>query len=153
MARAGAPPHEDQIRKRAGRLVQRLSQVGASQAQRHVAAAEQSGDAVRLAPNESPQQWEKAVELARLVTIARAKRRDTITYGELQWAIYDEMRMLVDGADSSDLAKAIDQKSDGVLLSSIIVNEDDDQFLPYASSMGFDEPVDTLQRQVYEQFR
>jgi hypothetical protein len=40
------------------------------------------------------------VEPARLVTITRAKRRDTITQREVKWAIYDELRMLVGDAVS-----------------------------------------------------
>jgi hypothetical protein len=60
------------------------STVGASQAQRHVTAAEQSGNAVYLCPVKTPREWDNVVELAQLVTITRAKRRDKTTYGEIK---------------------------------------------------------------------
>lgn len=157
MARENAPQREDQARKRTGQINQRLSQVGASQAQRHVTAAEQAGGAEYLGPEKTPREWERAVELARLVTIARANRRDTITYGEIKWAIYDELKMLVGHSLFADLMEAVNEDSDGVLLSSIIVTQDTGKpgegFLPYARSLGFDLPVENLQRQVYEHFK
>lgn len=85
MAAENAPRREAEAHKQASRIAQRLSNVGASQAQRHVTAAEQSGNALYLGPVKTPREWERAVEVARLVTIARAKRRDTITYGEIKW--------------------------------------------------------------------
>ena len=156
MAAGNAPQREAVAQQRASRIAQRLANVGASQAQRHVTAAEQSGDAVYLEPDTKPQEWERAVELARLVTITRAKRRDTITHGEIKWAIFDELHMLVDHSMFADLMIAVNQESDGVLMSSIIVHQDDGKpgegFLPYAREMGFDLPLETLQRQVYEHF-
>lgn len=114
---------------------------------------ELSGD---LGPVKTPKEWERAVEIARLVTITRAKRHDTLTYGEIKWAIHDELQMLVGHSMFADLVAAVNEKSDGVLLSSIIVHQDDgrpgDGFLPYAREMGFDAPLETLQRQVYEHF-
>jgi hypothetical protein len=157
MARDRAPQREDEDRKRANRLHQRLSNVGASQAQRHITAAEQAGDTVYLGPDKTPREWDTAVELARLVTIARAKRRDTITYGEIRWAIYDELKMLIGHSLFPTLMESVNRESDRVLLSSIIVTQDTglpgEGFLPYATSMGFDLPVETLQRQVYENFK
>ena len=156
MAAEKTPQLGAEARKRANRIAQRLSTVGASQAQRHVTAAEQSGNAVYLGPVETPREWERAVELARLVTITRAKRRDTITYGEITWAIFDELRMLVGHSMFADLVEAVNEESDGVLLSSIIVHREDGKpgegFMPYAGRMGFDLPVETLQRQVYQHF-
>ena len=156
MAAENAPRREALAQKQASRIAQRLSDVGASQAQRHVTAAEQSGNAAYLGPVETPREWERAVELARLVTIMRAKRRDTITYGEIKWAIFDEMRMLVDPAAFDDLLHAISREPNGVLLASIIVHPDDgkpsDDYLLAAMEMGFDLPLETLQRQVYEHF-
>jgi hypothetical protein len=154
MAAEHAPGREDGLRKRANRLHQRLANVGASQAQRHVAAAEQSGTAAYLDPAKN--EWEDTIELSRLITIARAKRRDTITYGEIKWALYDELRMLVDPASWDDLLLAINLKTDGVLLASIAVHADNgepsDDFLLAGMELGFDLPVQTLQRQVYEHF-
>jgi hypothetical protein len=156
MAVENAPGREAEAYKQANRIAQRLSNVGASQAQRHVTAAEQSGNAVYVGPVKTPREWDRAVELARLVTITRAKRHDTITYGEIKWAIYDELRMLVGHSMFATLMEAANHGSDGVLLSSIIVHQDDGKpgegFLPYAREMGFDLPLETLQRQVYEHF-
>lgn len=156
MAAERAPQRTDMAEKRAARLHQRLSDVGAAQAQRHVTAAEQAGNAAYLEPDMTPKEWDQAVELARLVTIRRAKRRDTITYGEIKWAIFDELRMLVGHSMFADLVASVNQESDGVLLSSIIVHQDDrkpgEGFLPYAREMGFDLPLETVQRQVYEHF-
>jgi hypothetical protein len=156
MAAERAPQREVQVQQRANRLQQRLSDVGASQAQRHVTAAEQSGNAVYLGPVKTPREWDNAVELARLVTFTRAKRRDKITYGEIKWAIFDELRMLVDPSMFANLMEAVNHESDGVLLSSIIVHQDDGKpgegFLPYAKGLGFDQPLETLQRLVYEHF-
>lgn len=156
MAAENAPGREVDAQKRATRLHQRLSDVGASQAQRHVAAAERSDNAVYLGPLETPNEWDRAVELGRLVTITRARRRDTITYGEIKWAIFDELKMLVGHSMFPTLMEAVNRTSDGVLLSSIIVHQDDgtpgEGFLPYARQMGFDLPLEALQRQVYEHF-
>jgi hypothetical protein len=156
MAADNAPRREAEAQQRASHIAQRLSNVGASQAQRHVTAAEQSGNAVYLGPVKTPREWDRAVELARLVTITRAKRRDTITYGEIKWAIFDELRMLVGHSMFATLMEAVNHESDGVLLSSIIVHQDDGKpgegFLPYARGMGFDLPLETLQHQVYGHF-
>jgi hypothetical protein len=56
----------------------------------------------------------------------------------------------------ANLAMSVNRESDGVLLSSIIVHKDDGKpgagFRPYAISQGFDEPIDTSQRHVFEYF-
>ena len=157
MAADNAPRREAQARQQAGRVAQRLSNVGASQAQRHVIAAEQAGDTRILGPADAPREWERAVELARLITITRAKRRDTITYSEIKWVVLDELRMLVDPSSFAELVASVDQESDGVLLSSIIVHEEvgkpGDGFLSYAKEQGFDLQLEALQRQVYGHFR
>jgi hypothetical protein len=156
MAAERAPSQEAEAQQRARRIAQRLANVGASQAQRHVTAAEQTGNAVYLGPVKTPREWERAVELARLVTITRAKRHDTITYAELKWAILDELRMLVDPAALEELLLAIGRESDGVPLAAIIVHPDSgepsDDFLLATMEMGFDLPLAKLQRQVYEHF-
>jgi hypothetical protein len=157
MAAARAPQRtEDQVERRAARLSQRLSDVGAAQAQRHVTAAEQSGSTAYVDPAATPTEWAQAVELARLVTIRRAKRRDTITYGEIRWAIFDELRMLVDESVFTDLLLAISGAASDALLASIAVHPDSgkpgDDFLLAAMELGFDTPVETLQRQAYQHF-
>ena len=155
MAAERAPGPEDDLRKQANRLHLRLANVGAPQAHRHVTAADQSGNGVYLDPSVAG--WDRAVELTRLITIARAKRRDTITYGELKWAIYDEMRMLVDHTVFDDLLLATNREPDGVLLGAIAVDPDSgkpaDGFLLAAMEQGFDQPVEILQRQVWERFK
>ena len=156
LAAERAPSQGAAAQQRARRIAQRLSDVGASQAQRHVTAAEQSGNAVYLGPLETPREWERAVELARLVTITRAKRRDTITYGELKWAIFDELRMLIDPAAFDELLLEIGRESDSVPLAAIVVHPESgqpsDDFLLATMEMGFDLPLATLQRRVYEHF-
>jgi len=125
-------------------------------AQRHVTAAEQSADAVYVRPEETSQAWERAIQIARLVTIKRAKRWDKITFGEVKWTVFEDLRMLIDDSLFADFVVAINQEADGVLLSSIIVHPDDGKpgegFLAYATSLGFELPLATLQRQVYEHF-
>jgi hypothetical protein len=133
-----------------------LDNAGAAQAQRHVTAAEQSGNVAFLAPVETPREWERAVELARLVTIIRAKRHDTITYGEIKWAILDELRMLVGPPTFDELLMAIGHESDSTPLAVIIVDpatgQPSDDFLLAIMESGFDAPLATLQRQVYQHF-
>jgi len=156
MAAENTPPPQEKALKRANRIYQRLSQVGAGLAQRHVLAAEETDTTVYVGPVKTAREWEQAVELARLITIKRAQRRDTITYGEIRWAILDEIRMLVDQSMLADLAMGVNRESDGVLLSSLIVHDDDGEpdeaFLLHAASLGFDLPLGTLQRQVYLHF-
>lgn len=154
MAAEHAPGPEVDAQKRANRLNQRLANVGASQAQRHVTATDRAGVSEYMGPASAG--WDQAVEMARLVTIARAKRRDTITYGEIKWVIYDEMRALIDPAAFDALLLAMNDQPDTALLGSIAVDPDDggpsDNFLLAAMEAGFDHPVDVLQRQVWAQF-
>ncbi len=156
MAAEGAPQKPAKSQQRAGRVSQRLAEVGAAHAQRHVAAAERSGNASYLEPESASAEWEQAIDLARHVTIGRAKRRDTITDGEIKWVIFNEFRKLLEHATFADLVMAVDEESDNVLLSSLIVDHDTgkpgDGFMFYARDKGFDHPLETLQRQVYNQF-
>ena len=96
------------------------------------------------------------MDLARLITIIRAKRRDMLTHSELRWVILEQLKMLVDAPRFEELLLAISPASDGVLLGSIIVHPDDgkptDDFLLAAMELGFGQPADMLQRQVYEHF-
>ncbi len=150
------PQPAAQAEKKARTLYQRLSNVGAPQAHRHVADAEQRRTASYLDPTDTPKEWGQAVDLARLITIIRAKRRDTLTHSELKWAILDELKMLVDASRFEELLLAISPESDGALLGSIIVHPDSgkptDDFLLAAMELGFHEPEDVLQRQVYQHF-
>jgi hypothetical protein len=154
MAAEHAPPPQAKAQQQATRVAQRLANVGASQAQRHVTAAEQSGNADYIDPTSSD--WQRAVDLARAIAITRAKRRDTITHGEVRWVILDELRKLVDAAAFEELLTAIGHEDDGAPLGAIVVHPDTgqptDDYLLAAMEFGFDEPPATLQRQVYEHF-
>ena len=137
------------------RVAQRLASIGASQAQRHVTAAEQAGGARYLDPTSA--EWEQAVQLVRAVTITRAKRRDTITHGEVRWVILDELRMLVRDSSFEELLVAIGQEGDAAPLAVLVVHPNTgaptEDYLLAAMELGFDAPLPTLQRQVYEHFR
>jgi len=154
MAAEHTPPPQVKAQQQATRVAQRLANVGASQAQRHVTAAEQSGNANCI--DRTSSDWQRVVDLARAVAITRAKRRDTITHGEVKWVILDELRRLVDAAAFEDLLVAIGHEDDGAPLGAIIVDPDtgqpSDDYLLAAMERGFDEPPATLQRRVYEHF-
>ncbi|MCP4305018.1 MAG: hypothetical protein GY926_12320 [bacterium] len=151
------PQPAAQAQKRARVSHQRLSNIGASQADRHVTDTGERGTAPYLDPTATPKEWGQAVDLARMITIIRAKRRDTITHSELKWVILDALRMMVDPPTFEQLLLAISPESDGVMLGSIVVHTDSgnptDDFLLAAMESGFDDPHDVLQRQVYAHFR
>ncbi len=157
IAAQGAPTAEDELKKTTQRLYQRLSGVGASQADRHVEATLRSGTRTLINPTDAPREWTKAIELARALTAQRARRRDKITYGELQWAILDELRALVDPESMVELLLTISREPEGVLLAAIAVDaatgEPSDDFLLEAMELGFDDPPSALQRQAFEAFR
>jgi len=110
-----------------------------------------------LGPVATPYEWDLAVAAARAVTIEAAKSGKTITYGELRVAAYEATAMKVGHNSFGRLAMETNEKADGCLLSSIIVqastSEPGTGFLPYARSQGFDAPVETLQRQVFVSFQ
>lgn len=110
-----------------------------------------------LGPIATPYEWDLAVAAARAVTIEAAKRGETITYGELRVAAYEATAMKVGHNSFGRLAMETNKKSDGCLLSSIIVQastgEPGTGFLPYARSQGFDASVESTQQQVFESFR
>lgn len=104
----------------------------------------------------TPHEWDIAVEAARDVTIDAARRGQTITYGELRVAAYQATGMKVGHNSFANLAMETNRRSDGCLLSSIIVRAADGEpgegFLPYARSQGFNQPVTSIQRQVFDRF-
>ncbi len=110
-----------------------------------------------LGPIATPHEWDVAVAAARTVTIEAAKRRETITYGELRMAAYETTSMKVGHNSFGRLAMETNRKSDGCLLSSIIVQastgEPGSGLGPYARSQGFDAPLATLQQQVFDHFQ
>ena len=109
-----------------------------------------------MGPIATPYEWAKAVAAGRSVTIEAAAQRRTITYGELRIAAYEVTGMKVGHNQFAELAMSINNKADGCLLSSIIVKADTGDpgtgFLPFARRSGFDAPVKTLQRQVFDHF-
>lgn len=155
-AAESAPQREREARAKAQRLHDLVSRVGPEEAQRQVAEAGSSSDTEYLGPVKTPREWGAAVGIARDVAIQAALRRRTITYGEIQYAVYQSLGKLVGWSMFAELVASVNQASDGVLLSAIIVHKDDgkpgDGFLPYARSKGFEEPLATLQRRVFERF-
>ncbi len=109
-----------------------------------------------LGPVSTPHQWDQAVSAARVVAIAAAAQGRTLTYGELRVAAFKATGMKVGYSMYAQLAMSLNRKSDGCLLSAIVVQKDSgapgDGFVPYARSEGFDEPVAVLQRRVFEHF-
>ncbi len=110
-----------------------------------------------LGPIATPHEWDVAVAAARAVTIEAAKRGETITYGELRMAAYEATSMKVSHNSFGRLAMETNRKSDGCLLSSIIVQASTGTpgsgLAPYARSQGFDAPLEELQQQVFERFQ
>lgn len=145
-----------EARSKAARVHGEVTSLGSEAAQRRVSAAEQSGEFDYLGPIKTPHDWGTAVDIAREIAIEAARRRSTITYGEVKLAIHEMLGKLVGWSMFAELAMSVNKESDGVLLSSIIVHKDDgmpgDGFRPYAASMGFDEPLPTLQRRVFDHF-
>jgi len=109
-----------------------------------------------LGPEATPVEWDKAVEAARTVAIAAARRGEKITYGELRVAAYEVTGMKVGHSMFGRLCMETNRASDQCLLSSIIVKVDTGEpgkgFLPYARSQGFDGPVETMQRATFQHF-
>ncbi|MCH7668876.1 MAG: hypothetical protein IIC71_06710 [Acidobacteria bacterium] len=105
----------------------------------------------------TPHEWDVAVTAARVVTIEAAKRGETITYGELRVAAYEATSMKVGHNSFGRLAMETNRKTDGCLLSSIIVRASTGTpgsgLESYARSQGFDAPLDALQRQVFDHFK
>ena len=95
--------------------------------------------------------------IARKTAIDAARRGVTITYGEIKFAVWQTLGMLVGYSMFAELAMSVNRKDDSVLLSSIIVHKADgrpgDGFFPYARRHGFDDPLATLQQRVFEHLR
>ena len=109
-----------------------------------------------MGPVSTPHEWSIAVEAARAVSIEAARLEQTITYGELRVASYEATGMKVGHNQFAELAMSVNRTGDGCLLSSIIVTVDSGEpgagFLPFAHRQGFDQPIRSLQRHVYEHF-
>lgn len=155
-AAADAPERHGRIAAESEALRQKTAAIGADDAQRLVTRAERDPEARFLGPDKTPAEWSLAVDVARDVAIEAAKRGQTITYGEIKFAVWQQLDMLVGYSMFANLVMSVNRKTDGVLLSSIIVHKDDGKpgagFRPYAISQGFDEPIETSQRHVFENF-
>jgi len=96
------------------------------------------------------------VEAARAVAIAAARRCQTVTYGELRVAAHEATGMKVGHNQYAALVMDVNRAADGCLLSAIVVRADTGEpgegLLPFARRSGFEAPVETLQRQVWERF-
>lgn len=135
---------------------ERIASLGSSEANRRARVLDNDSSAPWLGPVSTPHEWSIAVTAARAVTIEAARRGHTITYGELRLAAYEATGMRLGFHQYAELAMSVNEKADGCLLSAIIVKSDThvpgDGFLPYARSQSFHEPLDTVQRQVFEHF-
>jgi len=155
-ARERAPEITREKEAREALVRDRLAAAGPDEAQRLVSAAERAGDARFLGPDKTPAEWREAVAIARKTAIDAARRGVTITYGEIKFAIWQTLGMLVGYSMFAELAMGVNRRDDGVLLSSIIVHRDDRRpgagFFPYARRQGFDAPLAALQRGVFEHF-
>ena len=155
-AAANAPERDARLAAQRGALRRKTAAIGADEAQNLVSRAERDSTARFLGPNKTPAEWRLAIDIARDVTIEAAKRDHTITYGEIKFAVWQQLDMLVGYSMFANLVMSVNRKSDDVLPSSIIVHKDDGRpgagFRPYAISQGFDEPIETSQRHVFEHF-
>jgi len=126
----------------------RIGAMGAGAANREAYLLSQDSSIPWMGPVATPDVWSTAV--------AAARHRRTITYGELRIAAYEATGMKVGHNQFAELAMSLNVKSDGCLLSAIIVRADTggpgDGFVPYARSQGFDQPLASLQRQVFDHF-
>ncbi len=134
----------------------RIASMGHAQANRasHELAIDKS--VPWMGPVSTPHEWSLAVDAARAVSIQAARLNRTITYGELRVAAFEATRMKVGHNQFAELAMSVNKPSDGCLLSSIIVTAHSGEpgagFLPFARRQGFDQPVATMQRRVFEHF-
>ena len=135
---------------------ERIAAMGSDEANRAAYDLSRDTSIPWIGPVATPHEWTRAVAAARAVTIEAARHRQTITYGELRIASFEVTGMKVGHNQFAELAMTINDKADGCLLSSIIVKADTGEpgagFLPFARRSGFDYPVETLQRQVFEHF-
>ena len=134
----------------------RIATMGRSEANRVAYSLNQDPSIPWLGSVSTPYEWSQAVSAARAVAIEAARRGKTITYGELRIAAYEATGMKVGHSQYAELAMSINERSDGCLLSSIIVKADTGKpgagLLPFARSQGFDQPLESLQRHVFEHF-
>lgn len=135
---------------------ERIAAMGSGDANRIAHRLNQDTSIPWMGPVSTPHEWAQAVAAARAVTIEAARHEQTVAYGELRVAAYEATEMKVGHNQYAELAMSINDSADGCLLSSIIVKADTGEpgsgFLPFARRSGFDAPLKTLQRQVFDCF-
>ena len=157
IARETAPERQRQEREREQRLDDRLRHLGPEEAHRRAIQAGRDASLPYVGPVKTPGTWREAVEIARMVTIAAARRRSTITYGEIRHAIIEELGHRVGHNQFAELVMSMNREArHRVLISSIVVQKGTGKpgsgFLPYARSQGIDLPLETMQRRVFDHF-
>ncbi len=135
---------------------ERIAAMGSEEANREAYDLVRDKSIPWMGPVSTPAEWSQAMAAARAVTIEAARQRRTVTYGELRIAAYEVTGMKVGHSQFAELAENINEEADHCLLSSIVVTADTGEpgagFLPFALRSGFDYPVATLQRQVFDYF-
>lgn len=155
-AAARAPDREGELRRKRECLKRDLAATDPESAQRIVSEAAMAADARYLGPDSTPIEWKSAVTIVRDVTIDAARRGETITCAAIRLAVLRDTAMLIGYSMFGRLVMETNRKDDRVLISSIVVKKDSglpgSGFLAYARSQGFDEPLATIQRHVFERF-
>lgn len=110
-----------------------------------------------LGPIATPYEWKQALQAARNVVIETARRRETLTYAELQIAAVQASGKQIGYSMYGTFCMELnDPGQDRCLISSIIVGADTGKpgpgLLPFAKSIGFDKPLASLQADVYRTF-
>lgn len=156
MAAESAPERARQREREEAERSARIASMGPAEANRAAYVLHTDASIPWLGAVGTPYEWSQAVAAARDVTIEAARRRQTITYGELRVAAYEATGMKVGHNQYAELSMNINDPSDDCLLSSIIVKADTGEpgagLYPFARRSGFDAPLPTLQRQVWDYF-
>jgi hypothetical protein len=110
-----------------------------------------------LGPMATPHEWDQALQAAREVVLETARRRETLTYAELQIAAVQASGRQIGYSMYGTFCMELNHPGqDGCLISSIIVGADTGEpgpgLLPFAESVGFDGTLAELQADVYQTF-
>lgn len=102
-------------------------------------------------------EWNQALAAAREVVIEKARRGETLTYGELQVAAYRASGRKIGHSMYGTFCMELNRHGeDGCLISSIIVTVDTGDpgpgLIPFARSLGINKSIESLQRAVFEKF-
>lgn len=144
---------EEEARERAARI----AAMPIDEVANRVRQADSTSGAPYLGPLSTPVEWKAALVAARDVVIERAKRGETLTYGEIKVAAYEATGHLIGYSMYGEFCMQLNRPGDhGCLISSIIVQSDTGEpgpgLIPFAQEIGYPDSVKTLQRQVFEHF-